>query len=292
MSTDEYRKRHNVEKMVSEHSRKKLAKTQENFVNKYGEKEGMLRWNSYCEKQRVSNTFEYKAERHGMTEEDFKVYNHSRAATLENMIKRHGKEEGLRRFEDYRDRQRYAGVSLEYFQEKYGLEEGERVFRELNQKKAFTFDSFKQRNPLATIDDFDKSVNGRRKVATQSKSSKKFFENLISYYGIVKENIRFEFGKVDPLTKKYYFYDFVDLNKKLCIEYHGDLYHANPAKFSQDDIPPFPSNTKTAAELWKYDEEKRDLIQGLGFDFVVVWEGDVKQSLLSELKRFEKYYAN
>ena len=41
---------------------KSCALTLENMIKKYGEMEGKIRWDSYCKKQSISNTFEYKKE--------------------------------------------------------------------------------------------------------------------------------------------------------------------------------------------------------------------------------------
>lgn len=64
--------------------------TKENFILKYGEQQGLIRWNNYCDKQRYSNTFQYKQQKLNWTKQQFTQYNKSRAVTLENLIAKHG----------------------------------------------------------------------------------------------------------------------------------------------------------------------------------------------------------
>jgi len=59
---------------------KKRAITLENLIDKYGEDEGKIRWDSYRKKQAKSNTFEYKQKKYGWTEKQFDEYNKSRGA--------------------------------------------------------------------------------------------------------------------------------------------------------------------------------------------------------------------
>ena len=94
----------------------------------FGEEEGLKKWNHYCELQSKSNKFEYKKEKYGWTEEDFNNFNKTRAITLENQIAKYGEEEGTKRFNDYCEKQVYAGNKLEYFIEKLGEIEGRKKY--------------------------------------------------------------------------------------------------------------------------------------------------------------------
>ena len=116
--------------------------TKEHWILMFGEKDGLKKWNHYCKLQSKSNTFEYKKQKYGWTKEDFDEYNKTRAVTLENQIAKYGEEEGTKRFNDYCDKQSYAGNKLEYFIEKYGEKEGLIKFKEVNSKKSLTVDTF------------------------------------------------------------------------------------------------------------------------------------------------------
>ncbi len=63
---------------------KKSASTLKNMVIKYGEIEGIKRWNIYREKQAISNSFEYKRDKYGWTREQFDEFNKSRGSIGEN----------------------------------------------------------------------------------------------------------------------------------------------------------------------------------------------------------------
>lgn len=52
------------------------------------------------------------------------------------------KKKEKKRFNDYCDKQSYAGNKLEYFIEKYGEKEGLIKFEEVNSKKSLTVDTF------------------------------------------------------------------------------------------------------------------------------------------------------
>ena len=84
------------------------AITLENLIVRHGEENGNKMWNNYLEKQALTNTFEYKKEKYGWDYEKFKEYNLSRSITIENMIKKHGQEKGLKLWNDYIERQKYT----------------------------------------------------------------------------------------------------------------------------------------------------------------------------------------
>lgn len=88
-----------IERLMRYKSLNPTAVTKEKLILKYGEEDGLKRWDHYVERQRITNTKEYKMRVHGMTSEEVDAYNKSRAVTLENCIKRHGKEKGTEIFE-------------------------------------------------------------------------------------------------------------------------------------------------------------------------------------------------
>jgi len=64
----------------------------------------------------------------------------NRKNTLSNFIKRHGKEDGERRFNEYRSKQAYSNT-LEYMIKKYGVEEGTEKYYSANKKRAITLEN-------------------------------------------------------------------------------------------------------------------------------------------------------
>lgn len=73
--------------------------------------------------------------------------------------------------------------------------------------------------------------------------------------------------------ESYYAYDFVDSVNKKVIEFNGDVFHANPKRFSETDKPN-PFNEMTSIEIWQKDKTKLDFIKNKEFEVLVVWEED------------------
>jgi G:T-mismatch repair DNA endonuclease (very short patch repair protein) len=79
---------------------------------------------------------------------------------------------------------------------------------------------------------------------------------------------------MDIKNNTYYKYDLVIPELKLCIEYNGDLFHANPLIFESEDKPnPFNQNI-TSNDIWKKDKIKLDLIKSKGYKVLVIWSSD------------------
>jgi hypothetical protein len=61
------------------------------------------------------------------------------------------------------------------------------------------------------------------------------------------------------------------------IEFNGDTFHANPARFKENDHP-HPYNKKiTAKEIWEYDKIRLDYYVSKSYNALVIWELDFKQ---------------
>jgi hypothetical protein len=129
----EYRKCYPGAQLVDEELCKRTAITEATLIAKYGEQEGLVRWNNYKELQAYSNTFEYKQENHNWTIDEYELYNKGRAVTLDKCIERYGEIDGKVIWDNYVEKQRYSNT-LEYFQEKYG-NTGLDLWLEYNQAK-------------------------------------------------------------------------------------------------------------------------------------------------------------
>ena len=245
----------------------------------HGDVVGAAKFKSYCDKQALTNTFEYKRDKYGWSQEQFDEYNQSRACTLDNLIKRHGKDVGTKKWQEYVDRQSYAGCKLEYFVEKYGDEMGKQKYEDVNLAKSHSLESFERRynDKEEALEKYIAYMDRPSHGGGYSLNSQKLFEQVCKHVddevgSVYYHTLNKEFGKFDTHRRRYYYYDFAIPSIKLIIEYHGDLYHGNPEIYNADDIPPFRGNFKTAAELWAYDKEKQDYAKSLGFDVIIVWE--------------------
>lgn len=237
-------------------SKRRNGRTLESYIKSFGEKEGKQKWESYCKKQSVTNTFEYKKEKYGWSEEDFSEFNKKRSVTLDLCIKRHGEERGKKIFEDYRKKQAYAGNKLEYFIEKYGEKQGKKKYKEICKKKGSGVRTSGQ--------------------TSYSKSSQELF-NILDLYLKEKWNIDETYyhtknkEKILFLTgiKKYAYLDFYIPELNLNIEYYGQYWHANPNIYKKDDkIMEYFAET-----IWENDKRRIELIkEEYNIDTFIVWE--------------------
>lgn len=257
----------------------KYAMTLASQIKKYGEEEGSRRWKTYCEKQATKNTFDHKKEKYGWSREQFDNYNANRAQTLERMIARHGEEEGTKRWNEYKEKQSYAGCSLDYFIEKHGQVAGTEFYKTLNRVKSRPLDwcirTYGEDEGKRKFEEYRRP----RSKKYYSKISQNLFDEIANRFcdlDVLYATKKKEFGRYDENHDRFYFYDFVIPSIKFCVEFNGDIYHANPTKFSKDDIPKFPGNTKTAEQIWNKDQTKVDFLKALGYTVVVVWEDDYR----------------
>lgn len=233
----------------SAYTKSRQSLTKEKMVAKYGDKEGLNKWESYCKKQSETNTFEYKAKKYGMTIEEFGEYNKSRACTKDLFIQRHGEVEGLKKWDEYCERQRYT-TQPEYFIEKYGEDEGKKRFQ-----------SF---------------LNKRIDIRGYSKSANLFFEELIKRNEF-KDHICYYYNHPHEYTVGKYNVDFYDKTTNVVIEFYGNVWHANPKIYKETDIIHFLGKTIIVSDKWKNDKLRQQYIEDkLKCIFIVVWESDVK----------------
>ena len=282
---------------VSQQVRDSLKWTENVAIKRYGEVEGKKRWNEYCSKQAEKNTFEFKHKKYGMTKEDFDTFNMSRACTKINFLKRYGDIEGIKKWDEYCKKQAYAGCSIDYFIDKYGKENGERIYHEVCEKKTHNLEQFINRYGIE---------EGRRRYVAHYEDRKKYssaisqelFNDILKYVSGDTSHIHFdthngEYGIMSSKFNRIFFYDFVDTKNKKCIEFHGDVFHANPAKFSPDSKPNPYMKELTAVDIWKKDKEKQEVLnEERCISLLIVWESDYykdKQGILNKCIDFLQY---
>jgi len=227
---------------------KNYTRTLQNYIEKFGEIEGDKRWKKYCDKQAISNSFEYKKEKHGWDETKFREFNKSRAVTLNNLIKKHGEEKGLIIWNKYIDRQRYT-CTKEYFVKEYGEKEGMEKYTNFANSRCFSEHPY-------------------------SKVSQKFFENLDkklnkyeTYYATKNKEwvISHENG--------WYNIDYFIKDLNIGIEFNGDIWHANPKRFKPDEKP-LPFMELTSKEIWEKEEKRTNYLNKKLKDLIIIWEKD------------------
>lgn len=269
-----------VSKDVIDERIKGNAITLENFIKKYGEKEGTRKFNDYREKQRVTNTLEYKQEKYGWTQQQFDDYNNSRAVTLANMISRYGDVAGRKKFAAYCERQSYAGCSREYFIEKYcDVDLGSAEFDRVNKSKALTLNTFiKKYGDVVGTEKYMSLVTKRAQmsVSTSSRISNELFDMLYSavYNGettnIMYSSLNSEHAVIDKENGTLYFLDFYDSSTNRVIEFYGSYWHMSPTIYGPDVYNDLVG--KYAKEIWEYDAIRHESLKKQGYDILYVWE--------------------
>lgn len=69
-----------------------------------------------------------------------------------------------------------------------------------------------------------------------------------------------------------YRYDFYFPSLHLILEYQGDYWHANPAKYPADRVMRLGTRSMSAADIWARDATKKREAEALGYRVVCVWE--------------------
>lgn len=260
---------------------KKRVPTLKNLILKYGKENGTLKWDEYRRKQAESNSFEYKKAKLGWDKKTFDNFNKSRAVTLENLIKKHGKIEGRKKWDSYVELQKIT-KSKNYVVDKYGLEH----WLSLCKSKTNTINNFISRHGKTNgILKFESYIEKLKKnLLYSSKIANEFFDILINSDNIFGElsvyysdNSNGEYGKYCDSVKKYYFLDFYIKELNLGVEFNGDYFHANPDIY-EDLYSDFWYTNLTAKEIRINDDIK---INALNKDHkitvITVWESEYKK---------------
>ena len=264
----EYKKYYPNAKVVDKDLAKKTAITLDNLIKKYGDIDGVSRWESYKHKQAESNSLEYKKEKHGWTDNQFKEYNNSRSQTLEKMISRHGETEGILKWESYCSRQYYTNTKL-YFINQYGEDVGTKRYIEINKKKSVGNPKVLAEKLNISLSEAVDIIISRQKNFFRSNLEKEFIQLLEEKMGPLEHtSFKNPFGKWSDDLKTYVVYDVKHKNR--IIEFNGDYWHANPKIYREDAM----IRNKKAVDIWERDMLKLKTVEDLGFFTLVVWESD------------------
>lgn len=79
--------------------------------------------------------------------------------------------------------------------------------------------------------------------------------------------------------------DFL-VNDKYIIEVYGDFWHCNPTKYSAEYFN--RGKRKTAEEIWKRDECRKQLFESLGYTFLSLWESEINGNTKNVRNKIKK----
>jgi hypothetical protein len=283
----EYQEAYPGSKLVDDHLAKKTAVTLDNLKKKYGDILGQTKWNEYRNKQAYTNSFEYKKEKFGWSEDQFKDYNSSRSVTLENMVKRHGEDIGLIKWAEYCDRQKFT-KSKNYLIEKYGIEAGTAKYLEINKKKFEPHDPKALSKKLGiSIDEAVTLICSRGTYKYTSLLEQEFIKLLESQIGpLDHSSLNNPFGKWCHTLDRYVVYDIK--HNDCIIEFNGDYWHANPLRYLATD----KIRGTNAIDIWNFELEKISLAKNAGYRVMIIWESEFLDNKIKTIERVKKWLLN
>lgn len=276
----EYQSEYPGAKLVDDDLAKRTAITLANLVAKYGNEEGERRWESYRNKQAKTNSYEYKRDKYGWTQEDFDAYNKSRSVTLENLIARHGEEEGTARWQEYCQRQAYTNT-LAYFVDKYGETQGKSRYEQICNQKSHTVENVQRVHGCSKQEALKILSERSHRLEHTSKIEKQIIKDIENELGMLDHTV---FSKQYCVwgNNRANFYDIV--HNRRAIEINGDYWHCNPVKYPDNYL--HPHIQMLAKEIWKKDEAKISLLEKKrNIPVLVVWEGEYLENPEQTVRR-------
>ena len=236
----------------AEHNFSKNSASRKKWEAKLHEDEGIVNvFQRDSVKQKIKST---ELLRYGETG---RIYNRTKGSTLKYWIEKLGEEDGVLRYQEICYNKGKSN-RLQYWIEKYGKVEGEKKYRI----------HIEQQCKKTLVKGFFTGLNHRVKQILIS--------NNIAYeeeYPILYEG------------NKHFFYDFKIGN--IILELNGDYWHCNPSMYKESDIVQYPGNNyKLVKDIWERDKKKKEVAILNNFDFVVLWENELKSMSDEELLNF------
>ena len=247
----------------------------ESFIRRHGEEQGKLKYEEYRQRQAYTCSKEYMINEKGMTEDDWKNYNLSRACTKENFIKRYGKDLGELKWKQYCDNEAYAGCALEYFVDHYGKDIGRAKYLDLCARKALVLENFINKYGV----ELGKEKFNALKNKSYSDISQALFIKIDYQLGEFSKDSKYATKNAEEVINLF----FEDGTCKTCrpdyklntkiIEFNGDFWHANPLYYKSGEII-YTNGKHLVDDIWNADKIRKDALERLGYKVMVVWERD------------------
>ena len=203
-------------------------------------------------------------------------------------------EEHISKFAKDAIKDRVHATTIEYY---LNMGYCEKVAKEMLTERQRTFTLDKCVEKYGEVDGhrkwMDRQENWQKKLLDNgnvkcgySKISQELFYNILKMYDVDKNDM----NKIYFATKNkeyfislkgkgFFIYDYVDMNSMKIIEYNGDLYHANPDIYKEDDYPHpyYKENGPSALETWNKDKIKNDVALENGFDVLTIWDSEYRR---------------
>ena len=237
---DAKNKKRNLNYKVKEKSKTNLN----GYIKRYGEKEGLKRYNDRCDKISKTSKKDWYIEKYGEKEGSIKwEYKFRHNSSIDGFIKKYGEKEGLKR---YNDRCNKIGKSnkLDWYIEKYGEKEGNK----------------KWNNYINKI----RNISKKR----QSKSSLKIKKIL--------EELKIKYIEEFQINDTQRFSDYYIEDYNTIIEFYGNYWHCNPLIFEKKFYHHYIK--MSAEDIWEKDKKRIDDIYknfNEKVNIIIIWESSV-----------------
>lgn len=172
--------------------------------------------------------------------------------------------------------ERQKTFTLEKCIEKYGLEEGTKHWQARQDKWQKTLNE--------KSEDEKREINKKKANYTRPNYDSCKEATLLNYLES-EFNIQIERQYIIYLENVESHRSFDGRCGKLLIEFNGDYWHCNPAKFSADYYN--EAMSKSAADIWEYDLQKKIGAENIGYKVFTVWESE-----LDNMELIKERFAN
>ena len=251
-------KTHKLSKNIQDHTYH-LSVCQSCFESKFGTNK--TNFNVMCEPTKWA---------FNIPDEDYQIARNNYAMTLNHMIFKYGEEEGRKKWDNYCARQAET-KSWDYMVKRFGEEQA----RLINIKKA--------------------QSGGCRSIGV-SKISQELFRKLDA---VIQHKCFYHDNGGEQLiecSSGNYLLDFYVPELKICVEFNGSIWHADPRLYRDDEkCNPIMPNL-TAKQIRDKDNKRyEELLKEHGIKTFVVWELDYNKSfnindLLNTIKEYYILY--
>ena len=268
-----------------EEKTKKCVQSKESMIEKFGLNIGLQKWQEYKNKLSVANSLEGYIIKYGVVQGNIEFNNrrerNSGNLTLDRKIELFGESLGLEKFCIMTEKLRKRH-SLKNYIDLYGFKLGQEKWNKLCSLRSYksSLDFYIHKYGLEEGKKRIKIVkNNSKSFNNYSKISLKLFEAISDYSNLFGENevaislTLAEYNKCNRWTIKP---DFIMGNK--IIEFYGDLFHGNPKLFTNTDLcHPF-NNKINAGMIWDDDYNRNLVLIERGYELLIVWESDFRKS--------------
>ena len=303
---------------------KKSINSLENFISRHGEIKGTIKYEQYISKINESNirckeywikkgfseqeskelisSYQSRSintfiEKYGEIDgvEKYKKYCASKGHGLENCIEKFGEEIGKNVYDLWKNDRQGMG-SLNYYINKLGLKDGTEKYKNICKLKTLSEEKF-----VDIYGEIGRSIYHemviRRTASIKSNSStpeielakllsEKFNDKDIRF-GENQFIIGLNREEAEIFNSRCFKPDIVFIKEKIIVEFYGDIFHANPYKFKENDKPN-PWLNKTSKEIREYDLIRENYFKSKGYKVFIVWESNWRKNKIETLNNLLK----